>query len=146
MKKIISLMAILVLFAVIACTPYHHEGAAVGGAMGGMAGAMLDHKNPWRGGIIGAAIGAIVGATIVDISQQAAMEAASTGRPVEYRTVNGRGVYRADPIGYNEITRCRTIHEKVWEDGYLVQDQVREVCEGPRYDNYDRHERHERRY
>lgn len=100
--------------------------------MGGMAGAMLDHKNPWRGGIIGAAIGAIVGATIVDISQQAAREAALSGRTVEYRTVDGRGVYRADPVEYNEHTMCRKIHERVWEDGYLVKDQVREVCEGER--------------
>lgn len=143
MKRMISVIAVLVLFTAIACTPYHHEGAATGAAMGGIAGAMLDHKNPWRGGIIGAAIGAIVGATIVDISQQAAMEAASSGRPVEYRTVNGRGVYRAEPIGYNEFTRCRTIHEKVWEDGYLVKDQVREICEGP---GYHRHDRYDRRY
>jgi hypothetical protein len=36
-----------------------------------------------------------------------------------------------------EYKRCRKVQEKVWEDGRLVKDQVREVCEvekvEPRY-------------
>ena len=62
-------------------------------------------------------------------------EAALEGRPVEYRTEDGRGLYRADPVGpYDSRTRCSKIHERVWEDGRLVKDQIREVCEGTKYE------------
>jgi hypothetical protein len=129
MKKIVAILIILALFPLAACTPYHTQGAVTGGAVGGVAGALLDHRNPWRGGVIGAALGAVLGATIADISYRASREAYETGRPVEYRTEDGRGRYRAEPLEYDSRTRCRRIHERVWEDDRLVKDQVREVCE-----------------
>lgn len=135
MKKISSLIVIVaLLFLVSGCTEYHARGAAAGGAVGGVAGALLDRKNPWRGGVIGAALGAVLGATITDISMQASREAAMSGRPVEYRTTDGRGVYRADPVDYNAYTKCHKVHERVWEDGVLVKDQIKEVCEGEKYE------------
>ncbi len=133
MKRAVAIVIILALLPLAACTQYHTEGAVTGGAVGGVSGALLDHKNPWRGGVIGAALGAVLGATIADISYRASREAYTTGRPVEYRTEDGRGVYRAEPLEYDARTRCRRVHERVWEDGRLVQDQVREVCES-RYD------------
>ncbi|HSW64549.1 MAG TPA: YMGG-like glycine zipper-containing protein [Dissulfurispiraceae bacterium] len=132
MKKIISL---LLLFALsFGCTQYHAQGAGVGGAVGGVSGALLDRKNPWRGGIIGAALGGVAGATITDISMRASQESMASNRPVEYRTTDGRGVYRADPLQSNDQTRCKKIRERVWENDRLVKDQVREVCEGERYE------------
>lgn len=123
-------MALALLVAVSGCTAYHAQGAGAGGAVGGVAGALLDRKNPWRGGIIGAVLGAIAGATITDISAQAAREAAQNNRPVEYRTSDGRGVYQAYPLDYDEKTKCHKVQEKVYEDGKLVKDHVKEVCEG----------------
>jgi len=102
--------------------------------MGGIAGAMLDRKNPWRGGVIGAALGALAGATISDVSAQGGREAAEMGRPVEYRTEDGRGVYRAEPMGGNVTTRCRKVRERVYENDRLVRDHVREICEGEKYE------------
>ncbi len=134
MKKAVAIVLILVLLPLAACTQYHTEGAVTGGAVGGIAGALLDHRNPWRGGVIGAALGAVLGATLADISYRGSREAYSTGRPVEYRTEDGRGVYRAEPLEYDARTRCRKVHERVWEDGRLVKDQIREVCEGTRYE------------
>jgi hypothetical protein len=134
MKKVIASLIMLALLPLAACTPYHTEGAVTGGAVGGVAGALLDHRNPWRGGVIGAGLGAVLGATIADISYRASRESYTTGRPVEYRTEDGRGMYRAEPLDYDARTRCRRIHEKVWEDGRLVRDQVREVCESTRYE------------
>jgi hypothetical protein len=134
MKKIIAIFMILVLLPLAACTPYHTQGAVTGGAVGGVAGALLDHHNPWRGGVIGAALGAVVGATLADISYRASRESYETGRPVEYRTEDGRGIYRAEPLDYDTRTRCRRIHERVWEDGRLVKDEVREICESRRYE------------
>ena len=131
MKTFILLMMVMALLVLAAgCTPYHAQGAGVGGAAGGIAGALLDRHNPWRGGVIGAALGAILGATITDISLRGSQEAVSTGRPVEYRTEDGRGVYRAEPEGYNAQTRCHKVHETVYEDGRLIKDHIKEVCEG----------------
>jgi len=139
MKKTAAFVSVILIAALSAagCTPYHAQGAGTGAAVGGVAGAILDHKNPWRGGLLGAALGAFFGATIADISVKGSREAYHTGRPVEYRTEDGRGAYRAEPAGdyYYErggVTRCRKVHEKVWEDGRLVKDNVREVCEGER--------------
>ena len=116
------------------CTPYQTQGGTAGGAIGGIAGAILDSRNPWRGGIIGAALGAIAGATIADISARGAQEAAASGRPVEYRTEDGRGRYYAEPEGPPPTTHCRKVRERVYEDGRLVRDHVREVCTGERYE------------
>jgi len=136
MKKIASLITLLSLLTLLyACTEYHARGAAAGGAIGGVAGALLDRKNPWRGGVIGAALGSVLGATLTDISMQASREAAQTGKPVVYKTTDGRGVYRADPIDYNAHTKCHKVRERVWEDGQLVKDQIKEVCESEKYES-----------
>jgi len=102
--------------------PHTYEGATVGTIVGGIAGALLDRHNPWRGGVIGGILGAVAGATLTEITARAASEAYMSGRPVEYRTEDGRGVYRADPREYNASTRCSKIQERVWEDGRLIRD------------------------
>ncbi len=130
MKKLVLLLVIMsFLISLFGCRQYHYEGAGIGGVVGGVAGALLDRKNPWRGGIIGAAIGGVAGATIADISVRGSREAAVSNRPVEYYTDDRRGRYYAEPIGYDEYTKCRKVRERVWEDGRLVRDHVREVCE-----------------
>ena len=130
MKKIVVLLLALSLaFVLYGCTKYHAQGAGTGAALGGVAGALLDSKNPWRGGVIGAAVGGVAGATLTDISMRASQEAAQENRPVEYRTTDGTGVYRADPVSYNAQTKCHKVRERVWENDELVKDQVREVCE-----------------
>lgn len=132
-KRVVALLMVVIIFGVSSCATYHYEGAAAGGAVGGIAGALLDRKNPWRGGVIGAALGAVAGATLNDISVRGSREAAVSGRPVEYRTEDGRGVYRAEPASDyyrpDERTKCRKVRERVWENDRLVKDTVKEVCE-----------------
>lgn len=135
MKRIVALVSMAALLGLsFGCTPYHAQGAGTGAAVGGVAGAVLDSRNPWRGGVIGGALGAIMGATLADVSYKASRDAVREDRPVEYRTENGRGVYRAAPEGYDERTKCHKVHEKVWEDGRLVKDRIKEVCEGRKYE------------
>jgi hypothetical protein len=135
MEKTLSLILIILLLGLaFSCTPYHSQGAGAGAAVGGVSGAILDSKNPWRGGVIGGALGAILGATLSDISVRASRESAVSNRPVQYRTEDGRGVYRADPIEYNARTNCRKVQERVWEDGRLVKDEIKEICEGEKYE------------
>lgn len=137
-QKAILILTAFVLLTVSSCATYHYEGAAAGGAIGGIAGALLDRKNPWRGGVIGAALGAVAGASLTDISVRGSKEAAKAGRPVEYRTEDGRGVYRAEPVGDyyrpDEQTKCRKIRERVWENDRLVKDTVKEICESEKYE------------
>ncbi|MBI5674304.1 MAG: glycine zipper 2TM domain-containing protein [Nitrospirae bacterium] len=138
MKKSVSLIMVLAMLVfTTGCTQYHAQGAGWGGLFGGAAGAMLDRGNSWRGFVIGATLGALAGATLTDVSMRASQEAATEGKPVEYRTTDGRGVYRADPIEYDVRTKCHKIQERVWEDGKLIKDEIKEVCEGnktePRY-------------
>ncbi len=136
MKKLVLFLVILALSGLLfSCTQYHAQGAGAGAAIGGIAGALLDHKNPWRGGVIGAALGGVAGATLTDISMRASQEAAASGKPVEYRTTDGRGVYRADPVDYSAQTKCHKVRERVWENDQLVKDQVKEVCESDKYES-----------
>lgn len=135
MKKAVSLIVILSLLTlIVGCAPHQYEGAGIGGLVGGVAGALLDRKNPWRGGIIGAGLGAVAGATLADISVRGSREAARSGKPVEYWTDDRRGRYHAEPLEYDEYTKCRKIRERVWEDGRLIKDHVKEICEGQRYE------------
>ncbi len=135
MKKAISLLIVFSLLALtISCTQYHAQGAGAGGAIGAIAGALLDRKNPWRGGAKGALLGGVLGATLTDISMRASSEAVAYGRPVEYWTANGRDVYRAEPVGYNAVTKCHKVHERQWENGQLVNDRIREVCRGNKFE------------
>jgi outer membrane lipoprotein SlyB len=134
-KQVLSYIVILsFLFLIYGCTQHHTRGAGAGGAVGGIAGALLDSKNPWRGGVIGAALGAVIGATLTDISMKASEEAVYSRRPVEYKTTDGRGVYRADPVDYNAQTNCHKVQERVWEDGKLIKDQIKEVCESDKFE------------
>jgi hypothetical protein len=131
-KKATVIFLSLMLLLVGACAQHQYEGAAAGGVLGGIAGALLDDSNPWRGGVIGAALGAAFGATLADVSVRGSQEAARTGRPVEYRTTTDTGrraVYRADPLEYNPRTKCHKVQERTWQDGRLVKDEIREVCE-----------------
>lgn len=108
------------------------QGAAVGAGLGAVTGALLDSKNRWRGAALGAAIGGVFGGTLGEISNQAAREAAREGRPVVYESEDGYRRVEAAPQSYNAQTNCHKVRERVWEDGVLVKDQVREICEADR--------------
>ena len=61
--------------------------------------------------MIDGVLGAVAGATLTEISTRATREAYMSGRPVEYRTEDERGVYRVDPVEYNASTRCSKINK-----------------------------------
>lgn len=135
-QRAMLLIALAAVTLTSGCTAYQTQGGTAGGAMGGLAGAVLDRKNPWRGGVIGAALGAIAGATISEVSVRGSREAANANRPVEYRTEDSRGVYRAEPVqpAPEQQTRCRKVRERIYEGDRLIKDHVKEVCEGERTD------------
>ncbi|WP_298271549.1 glycine zipper 2TM domain-containing protein [Geobacter sp.] len=130
----VTILLLASLTVTAGCTTYQAQGGMTGGAMGGIAGAILDRRNPWRGGVVGAVLGSIAGATISEISVRGAGEAAETGRPVEYRTDDGRGYYRAEPLEPRRHTRCRKVRERIYENDRLIRDHIKEVCEGEKYE------------
>ena len=89
--------------------------------------------------MIGAALGSIAGATISDISVRGSREAVQVRQPVEYRTEDGSGRYRAEPLPEPQSvqTRCRKVRERVYEGDRLIRDHIKEVCEGEKFErNY----------
>jgi hypothetical protein len=134
MKKLIAL-GVLTAFMITSCAETYrpsqstYEGGLIGAVTGATAGAILTSGNKWKGGVIGGVIGAIAGATIAEISKRGAVEAVQTNQPVRYQTEDGRVVYQAEPAGYDAKTKCHKVHEKIYENGKLVKDQIKEVCE-----------------
>jgi hypothetical protein len=134
MKKLV-VFGVLTAFMLTSCaetyrpTQTTYEGGLIGAATGAAAGAILSHDNKWKGGVIGGVIGALAGATISEIAKRGAIEAAQTNQPVRYQSNDGRVVYQADPVGYDAQTRCHKVHEQIYENGKLVKDQIKEVCE-----------------
>ncbi|RMF91447.1 MAG: glycine zipper 2TM domain-containing protein [Nitrospinota bacterium] len=106
-----------------------YQGAAAGGALGAGAGALIDKDNRWRGALIGGLLGAALGGTVTEISSRAAREAAQSGQPVAYQSVDGFQKVEATPVGFNAQTNCHKVRERVWQDGKLVKDEIKEVCE-----------------
>jgi len=143
-KRLISLLiAISLLFSVVGASsllsscattpsPATAQGAGVGAALGSVAGLLIDRHNRWRGAVIGGLIGAAIGGTVTEISQRAAREAAYEGRPVAYQSSDGFQRVEATPVGYDANTKCHKVRERVWQEGKLVKDEVREVCESDR--------------
>ncbi|WP_028951147.1 YMGG-like glycine zipper-containing protein [Sulfurihydrogenibium subterraneum] len=134
MKKVVALTLAGSILLASCAEPYRpsqstYEGGLIGAVTGATAGAILTSGNKWKGGVIGGVIGAIAGATIAEISKRGAVEAVQSGQPVRYQTEDGRGVYEAKPLGYDAKTRCHKVQEKIYENGKLVKDQIKEVCE-----------------
>jgi len=134
MKKILAWIVVLALGTVLltscATSPRTHEGATAGGVLGAAAGALIDKHNRWRGAVIGGVLGAAFGGTVTEISSRAAREAAQTGRPVAYQSTDGWQRVQAEPVAYNYQTKCHKVHERVWQNGRMVKDEIREICKG----------------
>ncbi len=109
-------------------TPRTYEGAGIGGAVGAGAGALIDKNNRWRGALIGGALGAVLGGTLTEIRSRAAREAAAENRPVAYQSEDGFQRVEAAPYGAPSSRGCRQVQERVYQNGQLVQDTLREVC------------------
>jgi len=134
MRKVIALTVALSLVTLTlgACatdsmSPRTGQGAAVGGGLGAVAGALIDKNNRWRGAVLGGVIGAVAGGTLTEISARAGREAAQTGKPVQYESTDGFQRVEAEPVG-TTTSGCKQVRERIYQEGKLVREQVREVC------------------
>lgn len=108
-------------------SPYPYQGATAGGVIGAAAGALIDKHNRWRGALIGGALGAALGGTVTEIARRASYEAARSGRPVSYESEDGWQRVEAEPLPSRG--GCRTVRERIWQGGKIVQEQERELCD-----------------
>lgn len=111
----------------IVTTPRTYQGAGAGAAVGAGAGALIDKQNRWRGAVIGAALGAVLGGTLTEVSARASREAAYQNQPVSYQSTDGWQRVEAHPQGTTSIG-CRQVQERVYQNGQLVREQLREIC------------------
>lgn len=139
MKRVLRYMSLLtvgVLFLSSCVTTQRtYESAALGGAIGAAAGALIDQNNSWRGAVIGGSLGAALGGITTEMAARAARESAMTGRPVAYQSTDGWQRVEANPVAYNTHTKCHKVRERIWQDGQLIKDRIREVCEGEKTTN-----------
>ncbi len=124
-----ALAAVIIVAMVSGCSwiesaPPEAKGGAVGGATGAVAGALI---NGWKGGVIGGVIGVVAGATIAHIANQASREAAHNRKPVAYTSEGGAHRVEAYPVASRG--RCHTVKEKYYENGQMVKETQREVCD-----------------
>ncbi|MBW2466085.1 MAG: hypothetical protein JRF02_02185, partial [Deltaproteobacteria bacterium] len=65
----------------------------------------------------------------VDQEHQAAKDAALTNKRVVYVDRDGRAV-EAIPVQNDQMTNCRKITKRQWDNGQLISETVEEICEG----------------
>lgn len=135
MRRQISLAVAAIFMAAIlsSCAPPQnqstYEGAGAGGAIGAAAGMLLDSHNRWRGAVLGGVLGALLGGSVTDIASRASQQAAQRNQTVTYTSQDGSQRVVATPVASNAETKCHKVRERIYENGRLVKDQVKEICE-----------------
>jgi hypothetical protein len=130
-KKIqIFLFCLLSLGLLSSCsTDKASKGAGLGGSIGAVAGVILDTQKSWRGGVIGGALGAVLVSGVTEISTRVSREAGREGMSVAYQSTDGFQRVEATPLGLGSNPNCRLIREHIYQEGKLVRDEIREVCQ-----------------
>ena len=110
----------------------YQEGAVEAGLGENPAGALIDAEKRWRGGVLGGVKAYVFTGAVTEISTRAAVEAAEEGRPVIYQSTDGYQRVEETPVSYNAEAKCHKVRERIWQEGQLVNDEVKEVCESER--------------
>jgi uncharacterized protein YcfJ len=105
------------------------RGALIGGAFGSILGLAIG--NDAAGALLGGAGGALIGGLVgnaADQHYQAEREAAQTNKRVVYVDRSG---YAVESIPSSSVrTNCKKVTTKEWDNGKLVLETTKEVCEG----------------
>jgi uncharacterized protein YcfJ len=134
-NRLIALLLFL-MFLSVSCAARQPEryntqkGAAVGAGIGAIMGQAIGRDT--EATLLGAGIGTLVGAiagNAVDQEHQAARDAAMTNKRIVYLDDHGRAV-EAIPVQNDQLTNCRKITRRQWDNGQLLKETVEEICEG----------------
>ena len=125
-KKVILSIAMLVILGAWGCADLRSSmGAAPCECFPGE---LLTEIRSWRGGLVGTLPGAIQ-ANQAQISERGSREAAEHNKPVEYRTEDGLGYYRAEAVSFDSQKKCTKVREMTYESNQLIKEEVRNVCD-----------------
>ena len=127
LKKVILFITILTISGAWGC-------AGLRSSMGAapcecFPGELLTEIRPWRGGPVGTLPGATFKANQGQISERGSREAAQHNKPVEYRTEDGLGYYRSEPVSFDSQTKCIKVREMTYESNQLIKEEVKNVCD-----------------
>jgi hypothetical protein len=127
LKKVILSIGILAIFVTWGCADLRSSmGAAPCECFPGE---LLTKARPWLGGLVGTLRGATIKANQGQISERGSREAAEHNKPVEYRTEDGLGYYRSEPVSYDSRTKCTKVREMTYEPNQLIKEEVKNVCD-----------------
>ncbi len=90
---------------------------------------LVEKTTSWRGGAIGASLGNPIEGNIAQISAQASREAAREERPTVYLSLDGFQRVETLPVGKSKSAQCRLVREKIFQEGKLIRDEIKEVCQ-----------------
>ncbi len=99
------------------------------GTVGTKIESLIDKETTWRGGAIGSALNGTLGGRISEISLRASGEAARDGRPVAYQSTDSFQRVEAYPLGKASASKCLQVRQQIYQDGKLLRDEVKEVCQ-----------------
>ena len=92
-------------------------------------GTLQDQEKSWRGMVLGGAFGPPIKARMSEISRQAAEEAIRKKLPVVYLSNDGFQRLEIQTLGEDQKDRCHLIQERAFQDGTLVREEIKRVCE-----------------
>ena len=92
-------------------------------------GTLQDQEKIWRGMVLGGAFSPPVKGRLSDISRQAAEDAVRKRRCIVYLTTDGYQRLEIQTLGEDEKAGCHLLRERAYQDGTLVREEVKRVCE-----------------
>jgi hypothetical protein len=129
LRKWTRFFFIMVLSGVLLSACSNEKAYQGAGSSGTVAGVLIDSQNSWRGMIVGGSLGAALVGGVSEISTRASREAAREGKPVAYQRDDGFQRVEAHPLEKGSRPNCRLVRELIYQDGKLVRDEIREVCQ-----------------
>jgi hypothetical protein len=124
--KVLFLGAVLVFIGACAGDLADREGLAPKGDT--WPASLIDAPNSWRGGFLGGALSEPFSARIREVAGRAGNEAARSGNPVVYLSVDDLQRVEVFPLEGGARPNCRSLRQKIFQTGTLMQERVVEVC------------------
>jgi hypothetical protein len=92
-------------------------------------GTLVDEEKSWRGMILGGAFSPAIKGKISEISRRAAGEAIRKKMPIVYLSTDGFQRLEVQVLNGEPQKGCPLIQERTYQDGTLVREEVKAVCE-----------------